>query len=270
MVRRPPFSLPAIGFNQLVECRHGIMICNKNDRYVGESLIRYGEFSPGESELFRKLINRGMIVVEIGANIGAHTVELSQLVGPQGSVIAFEPQRLVFQTLCANLALNNCANVHAFPNAVGDRAGFINVPFLDPDQPNNFGGLSLLDAKAGENIPLLTLDSIGLPNCHFLKIDVEGMEVEALRGSATTIERFRPVIYTEDDRKERSAELIQVLLDFRYRIYRHSPALFSSDNFAGDQNNIFGNIVSHNLLCIAAERALVVEGSVEITAPPSS
>jgi len=270
MARRPAFSLPAQGFNQLVECRQGIMIYNRNDQYVGESLHRYGEFSPGEAELFRKILKPGMLVVEIGANIGAHTVELSQLVGWRGTVVAFEPQRVVFQTLCANIALNNCANVYTFQSAVGDHVGTIKVPFLPPEQLNNFGGLSLRGVEAGEDVPLTTLDTLNLPTCHLLKIDVEGMEVEVLRGAAATIERCRPVIYAEDDRAERSAELVQLLADYRYNMFRHEPPLFSPDNFAGEQQNIFGNIASRNLFCIPEEFNLVVEGLQEVTAPPKA
>ena len=270
MARLPAFSLPALGFNQLVECRQGIMIYNRNDMYVGESLRRYGEFSPGESELFRKILQPDMLVVEIGANIGAHTVELSQLVGVRGTVVAFEPQRVVFQTLCANIALNNCANVYTYQSAVGDHVGTIKVPFLPPDQFNNFGGLSLRGTEAGDDVPLTTLDALNLPTCHLLKIDVEGMEVEVLRGAADTIARCRPVIYAEDDRVERSAELVQLLTDYRYRMYRHEPLLFSPDNFAGEQQNIFNNTASLNLLCIPEEINLVVEGLKEVTAPPQA
>src|SRR4051812_31054692 len=113
MTGRPSFALPADGFNDIAMCRNGPMLYNKHDRYIGESLRKYGEFSAGECELFRQIVRPGDVVVEVGANIGCHPVDLSRLVGPQGLIVAFEPQRLVFQTLCANLALNSCANVSA-------------------------------------------------------------------------------------------------------------------------------------------------------------
>jgi len=257
--------LPEEGFNQLVMTRHGPMLANRHDRYVGASLLKYGEFSAGESQIFRQLIPAGAIVVEAGANVGAHTVELSRLVGPNGAVIAFEPQRVVFQTLCANLALNSCANVHAFQAAVGAAPGEIMVPFLPPGQPNNFGGLSLLGTQRGERVPLRTLDSLGLPNCHLMKLDVEGMETEALRGAAALVRAHRPFLYVENDRKDRSAELTQLMLDWDYRLYWHLPPLFSPENFAGDQENLFGDIVSFNLLGVARERNITVQGLREIT-----
>jgi len=72
------------------------MIYNKNDMYVGKSLELYGEFSEGEVDLFRQLVHQGDTVLEIGANLGAHTLVLAQLAGEGGCVYAFEPQRLVF------------------------------------------------------------------------------------------------------------------------------------------------------------------------------
>ncbi len=263
----PPLTLPATGFNELAMCRHGPMLFNRNDRFVGASLRKYGEFSPGESELFRQLVQPGMAVVEVGANIGAHTVELSRLVGPQGHVVAFEPQRLVFQTLCANLALNSCANVLALPFAVGAEEGTIRVPVLAPDRSNNFGGLSLRGATEGEPVRLVAIDGMGLGACHVLKLDVEGMEVEALRGAAGTIAAHRPVIYAENDRAERSHELLSLLLSWNYRLYSHTPPLYSPNNFSTDAENIFGSIVSINVLCLPAERNISVNGSQEITAP---
>ena len=100
--------------------------------------------------------------------------------------------------------------------------------------------------------------------CHFLKLDVEGMEVEALTGAAETVRAFRPVLFVENDRRERSAELVSLLLSWRYRVYWHVSRLFRPDNFAGDQENIFGDICSFNLLCFPAEANVRVEGRQEI------
>ncbi|MCW3476676.1 FkbM family methyltransferase [Limobrevibacterium gyesilva] len=260
MIARNVLTLPADGFNELAVCRHGPMLFNKYDQYVGASLRKYGEFSPGEAELFAQVIGPGASVVEVGANIGAHTVGLSRLVGPAGVVHAFEPQRIVFQTLCANLALNNCANVHAHHAAVGAATGEILVPFLPPDRPANFGGLSLQGATQGEAVPLRRLDDLDLPACHLLKLDLEGMELEALQGGVRTVAAHRPFMYVENDRRERAEALIALLLSWNYRLYWHTPPLFSPRNFAGDSENIFGEIVSINMLCIAAELNITVQG----------
>ena len=75
--------------------------------------------------------------------------------------------------------------------------------------------LVTLEAEVSrERVPLRKLDDLGLSACHFMKIDVEGMEVEALRGGANLVAQHRPTLYAENDRKERSAELISLLLSF--------------------------------------------------------
>src|SRR6185295_9733823 len=99
------------GFNWLVRGRRGNFIASDNDIYVGRSLIHYGEFSEIEWQLLAHYCHPGHTVVEIGANIGSHTVSLSKAVGRAGRVIAIEPQPVIFQTLCANLALNCLLNV---------------------------------------------------------------------------------------------------------------------------------------------------------------
>lgn len=78
-------------FNVVKECRHGKMIYNKNDMYIGRSLDRYGEYSEGEVDLFRQIVHQGDTVLEVGANLGAHTLALALLVGEGGCVHAFEP-----------------------------------------------------------------------------------------------------------------------------------------------------------------------------------
>jgi FkbM family methyltransferase len=240
-------------FNELAECRCGTMLYNRNDTYIGASLRKYGEFSGEEAALFCLIVQPGRTVLDLGANIGVHTVDLSRLVGPTGIVHAFEPQRLTFQLLCANVALNSCSNVFTHQAALGAAGGTIRVPALDPGERHNYGGLSLLDSGNGESVAMLTVDSMDLDDCQFIKVDIEGMETEALRGAATTIKRFRPFLYVENDRQARSAELIGLLQEYEYRLYWHTPPLYSTGNFRAETENIFGGKVSVNMIGIPAE-----------------
>jgi FkbM family methyltransferase len=241
------------GFNELALCRAGPMLFNRNDIYIGASLRKYGEFSHRETVLFDLLIHPGMTVLDIGANIGVHTVDLSRLVGPTGAVHAFEPQRLIFQVLCANVALNSRPNVFTHNAAVGASAGTTLVPALDPSSHENYGGVSLPGAQRGEPVPVLTIDGLDLPACHVIKLDVEGMEAEALQGATSTIQRHRPILYVENDREARSAGLIALIQSFGYRLYWHLPPLYSGTNFRNDPENVFGGTISVNMLCIPTE-----------------
>lgn len=241
------------GCNELAPCHGGLMLFNRNDTYIGASLREYGEFSGEESELFRLIVQPGRTVLDVGANIGPHTVGLSRLVGSAGAVHAFEPQRLIFQLLCANVALNSCTNVFTHQAAVGAVSETLLVPWLDPAEPHNFGGLSLLGSRPGEPVPVITIDSLGLPDCQFIKLDVEGMETEALRGAVATIARLRPILYVENDRQARSVELIGLIQSYEYRLYWHLPPLYRANNFRAAARNIFGKKVSVNMICIPAE-----------------
>ena len=246
-------------------CRHGVMLYNLHDRYVGGSLDRYGEFSELEAQLFSDWVKPGMLVVEVGANIGAHTIQLAKLVGATGAVIAFEPQRIVFQMLCANLALNDLKNTDAKCLAVGAAPGEISVPRVDYRRDGNFGGVAL-GTNDGDLVEMIALDDLKLPACHLIKIDVEGMEKSVLDGAAETIARFRPFLYVEDDRRDKHAELIATLLGLDYRIWWHFPRLFNPGNFANNPENVFADTASFNLICLPRENPPIgLESAIEVT-----
>lgn len=248
-------------FNQLCKCRHGYMLFNSNDMFVGKSLEHYGEFSEGECELFQQFVTAGDTVVEVGANIGAHTVRLSQLAGNSGAVHAFEPQRFVFQLLAGNVAINSLVNVHLHNKAAGAEAGSIDVPLLDPRAVQNFGGLGLSPETVGEKRPMITLDSMELPKCKLLKVDVEGMEIEVLKGARDLLQRCKPILYLENDRKDKSSALIQYIKEAGYQPYWHLPPMYDPNNYRHNQENVFGRrIVSVNILCVREDANIVING----------
>ena len=222
------------------------MIVNDKDAYVGASFLTYGEFSEGEAELFRQLVKPGMTVADVGANIGAHTVLFASLVGPTGKVFAMEPQRHVFQMLAGNVALNNLDNVYCAQAGVGRESRWILAGNLDQDQENNFGGLPLGSIEGDEPIEIAPLQR----HCHFVKIDVEGMELDVLKGAEKMIMECKPILYIENDREEKSAALIDAVYELGYTPYWHISALFNPNNFKGNQENIFGGQASINMLCV--------------------
>ena len=141
------------GFNHLVEARHGYVLYNVNDRYIGRSVEHYGEWSPGETALFGQFCRQGHYVVDVGANIGTHTLAFARLVGRAGRVFAFEAQRMVAQVLVANVALNSLTNVHAYHLGVGAEDGALWLADIDYSAEGNFGGVSLGAAARPEGDP---------------------------------------------------------------------------------------------------------------------
>jgi FkbM family methyltransferase len=230
--------------------RHGLMAFNVHDTFVGRSLDLYGEWSPEDARLLSAHLRPGMTVLDIGANIGAHTLFFAAAAGPTGEVLAFEPVPGLFQLLCCNLALNGLARVRTFPAAVGRARGAAGLPALDLGRPGNFGAAAIVPAGGGEAAPVLAIDDLGLGACHLMKIDVEGMEGEVLAGAAATIARHRPVLFVENEEPASSPALLRQVFGFGYRAWWHSPPLFSPGNHYGNPVDVFPGLGSLNLLCL--------------------
>ncbi len=263
----PAPILPAGGFNRLKQCRYGVMIYNVNDLYIGRSLDLYGEYSEGEVELFKQILRPGDVAVDAGANIGAHTVFLAKAVGERGAVLAFEPQRIVFQTLCANIALNSITNTYCYSIALSSAPSSIRVPPLNYSQMNNFGGLALGGYLEGEPVEVRALDSFALEKCRLIKIDVEGMELQVLQGAVNTVEKFKPALYVENDRREKAAALIRYLDSIGYAMYWHRPTYYNPNNFLGNPENVFGRTISVNMLCVHRQYNSSVRGLEPVVVP---
>jgi FkbM family methyltransferase len=269
-LKRPEeYQLATSGFNRLARTRHGPLIYNRHDTYIGKSLAELGEFSEGEIDFFQHSVRPGATVVEAGANIGAHTVKLARLAGEAGLVHAIEPQRIVFQTLAANVALNSLTNVHCHQAAVGDKPGWAVVPTMDYGQPNNFGGLAIGSGSEGKRVPVITIDSLQLSRCDLIKIDVEGMELAAIHGAAETIRQYRPILYVENDREEKSPPLIEALFALGYKLYWHLPRYYTPGNYYGNKHNSFGNLASVNMICVHSSIATNIQGLAPITSRES-
>lgn len=235
--------------------RYGVMHYYADDQYIGHALEKYGEYSEGEPDLWRLFLNRGDVAIDIGANIGALTLALSEIVGPEGVVQAFEPQPENYELLKKNLA----KRTNVIPNliALSDSPGTMVVPSLKSLHHNNYGGVELLSDKPDatyRDVEVSTLDGIAHPhNVAFIKIDVEGMEAKVLRGAEKTIKEDRPVLYVENDRKEKSEELLRLLHRLGYCIYQHQPLLYTNNNFKRVEVTE-PNVMSINLLCVPKER----------------
>ena len=213
--------------NELVrlhETVNGPMYLLETDTVICESLRATGDYAADEKALLGELLSESDTVVDVGANIGNHTLFFSRCVGAEGRVLAFEPQRFLFQILCANALLGRHQNVWPYRLAVGDKQGRVEVPVPNYERPNNFGGYSLSFDTYKEEGDIISLDAIAPPQCHLIKIDVEGMELQVLKGAVATIERTRPFLYFEYNRPEFKEEILSFAVNvLDYRLYRHGP-----------------------------------------------
>ena len=247
-------------YTVLKECRHGFFLFNKNDHFIGRSLNIYGEWCEGELVTLLQILVPGQVVVDVGANIGTHTIPFAERVTNTGLVLAFEPQRQVFCYLTANVQLNNLLNVVTFQNALSNSPGEVLIPLRDPRLKFNFGAVNAEESPEGEPVDVLELDNLNLERCNLIKIDVEGMERKVIEGAGKTIRRTRPVLFVETTTVN-SREVIEILRDFRYKSWWHIAAYYSPENFFENRENVFSDIhPESNLLCFPTESAVSIDG----------
>lgn len=213
----------------LAAASHGPMIVSRNDFNrapsggyygVGFQILARGSYEVDEvAEIFNLLKGcvenngPGLVVIDAGANIGVVTIEVAKQFGPElvKRVVAFEAQERIYYALAGNIALNNLYNVEAVFSAVGDSSGKLLVPVPDYNKPASYGSLELKFSDNVEDIgqpisynernmklvPLVRIDDYDLSRLDFIKLDVEGMELDALRGAETTLRRCRPIMLIE-------------------------------------------------------------------------
>jgi FkbM family methyltransferase len=249
-------------------CRHGTFLYNLNDQFISRSLDLYGQWCEGELELLAQVIGPGDVVIDAGANIGTHTVFFARRVTTSGCVIAFEPQRMVFQNLCANIAINAILNVVARQQGLGGTRETVRLPAFDPRTEANFGCTSLRGHTEGEAVEIIRIDDLGLAGCQLIKVDVEGMEREVLEGPRETIARFQPMLFVENNRSEDSPALVSLIDSLGYDAWWQVEGYYRSDNYFGNPTNVFSTYQPEvNLFCVHRARGVAVAGYRKVSGP---
>ncbi len=254
------------GYLSIGRTRFGPLAYLRADTVIGRSINAYGEWGFHELALLLPLLRSGDTVLDVGANIGTHSIPFAHAVGPSGRVYAFEPQRTVYQVLCANAALNGMTNIHAMHAGVSDRDGVVRVRNPDLATGGNLGNYSLSDAENGEPVALVQIAKMTLPAIRLVKVDVEGMESKVLLGATQTISRDRPLLFVENNLPDRSRELLSLIESLRYRPYWHFADYYNVANFYGNTSNFFAGVgrPEINLLCVPSEREFVPDKLVPV------
>lgn len=206
---------------------HGMMIFNRFDQHLvkeglgygmGYQLLETSSYDQGEVDLLvtlldvrRQIYGDGVVAVDCGANIGVHTIEWARHMATWGVVVAFEAQERIYYALAGNIAINNCFNARAIHAAVTTKPGIMKIPSPNYCIASSFGSLELKYRDGAEFIgqhinysedktiavQATCLDAFELPRLDVLKIDIEGMELEALEGGQRCINQHRPIIVAE-------------------------------------------------------------------------
>jgi FkbM family methyltransferase len=204
-----------------------------------------GRREPDEMRALQSLLKPGSVAYDLGANYGMHTLLMARLVGPQGVVVAFEPEPAVFASLSGNIALNRFENVRAVPLAVSDSSG---EAFFEVTSSTATGRLS--DSSAGHSVQTTTLDEYvldkGNPVPDFIKIDVEGAESRAMQGAMRVLRQFRPSLLIELHTPEQDVGVGEILLALGYRVTRVSDGTLVENLTSGwpDPRGMFGTVVA--------------------------
>jgi len=167
---------------------------------IQKTIFCFHYFEANDVAVFRSFIQPGNTVFDVGANIGQYSMLASKLVGNQGKVYAFEPSPDVVKPLKHHLKINNCSNVDLVPKAVSSHNGL--AEFYPANERGNQGVGSLLPSNPDQgqtrtessvSVETITLDSFcekhGIERVDLLKIDVEGYDLDVLKGAERLLSR---------------------------------------------------------------------------------
>ncbi len=178
---------------------HGVqlLIDPSVDKGVELSLYETGTYEKGTIQLLNQFLKPGSTFLDIGANIGLMSSIASKIVGTEGKVLAVEANPKTIEILQHNLALNKAENVSILPFALGSEKG---SALLFENWNVNRGGASLLsqDQEVGIEVPMDKLDDIfENDKIDLIKIDVEGFELEVLKGGIELLKKQLPILIIE-------------------------------------------------------------------------
>ena len=206
---------------------HGYTSC-----VITRELEKNKIWEPFMHEIFDKYITNESIVIEGGCHIGTHTTKLGMIAN---HVYAFEPYPTSYDLLCKNIEMNNLDNVTILQKGLSKNFDRVKFDWTG-DKRGNPGGSGLSDNPIGRDhkspimsedisVELTTIDSLDLQNLDFIKLDVEGYEINAIMGGMKTIKKHKPIIVLEDWSDHygnfsinSTREKFKILIDMGYNI----------------------------------------------------
>jgi FkbM family methyltransferase len=211
--------------SEIYENEDGKFIVFPNDA-IAQHLKQNKLWEPHFKEVIKVFIKLGAVVIDAGANFGYNSVLLGKQAGPEGTLVSFEPQRIIHQQLSGNLILNNIYNAITCQAALGD--GSKKVVNMRPVEYQadwvNIGDTSV--GEDGEEVAIYTLDEIGLERVDFIKMDVQGYELFALQGAQNILTNQQPDLFIEIEPHQlikfgvTEEQLLDYIKSFGYSIYK--------------------------------------------------
>jgi FkbM family methyltransferase len=188
---------------------------------VGSGMPNFwlGTYEREKYEAFSRELRPGMVVYDVGANVGIYTVLACRSVGGSGGVFSFEPATMNLFYLSSNIRLNKFCNCEVVPKAVGNSDGSVQFELAG-------SCLGKISEDGLLRVPSTTLDSFcrtGKPMPQLLKIDVEGGEYDVLSGGARVLLNAKPTIFLATHGEKVHADCCRLLEELGYTLQYLAP-----------------------------------------------
>jgi len=221
---------------EIIETKFGKFLVNEYD-LIGNFIKNQKYWEYHLFEFYSQILNENSYCIDAGANLGFHTVQFGRF---SKKVHAFEPQLLIFNQLCANILFNDL-NETIIPHrkALGDKFEEKQLWNIEHEGwvgngAHNWGGRGIIQdnyggGRASSNefreydvVEVITLDSLQLPKCDLIKIDIQGYEYFAFLGAQKLLQNYRPVILLENPLSEDECDIKSktFLKKIGYEFYR--------------------------------------------------
>ncbi len=219
--------------NSMIKIHGGKLSIIPDDPGISTELVEFKTHEPLTTELLKEELRRGCTVLDIGANIGYYTLLERKIVGKEGKVIAIDPSPLTFSYLRKNLLQNGFSDVDTFRLAFSRADGYCN--FLI-EKHSNLSRIVLNDIGRSSNeqcvkVRTICLDSFVeryfLKKLDFLRMDIEGQEIDVLIGGFRSIQKFKPILLIEVHKRlmgqKKTIDFLQILKNLGYNIKYYIP-----------------------------------------------
>lgn len=180
---------------RMVESDGVRVVVDPDEPDFGEVICRHGTWEPEIGKTIEDALPSGGVFIDVGANVGVMSFRAARKVGPSGRVLAFEPNPVNADRFLRGVIANEFSNVTLYPVAASDRAGPIFV--LSNSNGKIVANTDVLQAESA--CQAMVLDDLlsDLDRIDLIKLDIEGFEVQALRGLAETLSRLKPKVLCE-------------------------------------------------------------------------
>lgn len=226
-----------VPYTIILPTEYGMMMVNRFDINQTNALLKTNRATDAGKVQFAQRVcfdsDDGSVALDIGANFGTYTLAMANVLkSKNGKVYSFEAQRIIYNMICGSVALNSLENVYPIFSCVGDNNDDIEIPNFDYSSHLNFGSIEFggkdqqerLNQErqpSVETVRQIRIDDLGLEKVAYVKIDVEGMEVQVLRGALNTISSSEPVLQIEILKTDKK-QVREMLEPLGYTLHEHT------------------------------------------------